>query len=212
MTWRSWSHIHQWSYGFCYSWYFVTQQGLKEACSVTSHGPISCCTFYKGVSGDRIHSRKTSYGVVNTFLNFPFIYNFSLELLVCREHLDYWRIFNLLELLKKIIYSNYCKHRCCFFAAYMLWLSKRVIFGTTTNSKIKLLKDLNFSESLVLGILVFLILFFVLSWTFNRDTSVMKDFHNNYQLSWHKILTQDNMENRTYITHRNTVLSRFVLF
>ena len=45
-------------------------------------------------------------------------------------------------------------------AAYMLWLSKRVIFGTTNNSKIKLLKDLNFSESLVLGILVFLILFF----------------------------------------------------
>ena len=54
-------------------------------------------------------------------------------------------------------------------AAYMLWLSKRVIFGTTNNSKIKLLKDLNFSEeSLVLGILVFLILFLFFIWTFNR--------------------------------------------
>ena len=45
-------------------------------------------------------------------------------------------------------------------AAYMLWLTKRVIFGVTNNSEIKKLNDINKSEIVMLVSLAFLILFF----------------------------------------------------
>ena len=45
-------------------------------------------------------------------------------------------------------------------AAYMLWLTKRVIFGTTNNSEIKNLKDINKSEIVMLVTLAFFVLFF----------------------------------------------------
>ena len=45
-------------------------------------------------------------------------------------------------------------------AAYMLWLTKRVIFGVTNNSDIKNLNDVNKSEIIMLVTLAFLILFF----------------------------------------------------
>ena len=45
-------------------------------------------------------------------------------------------------------------------AAYMLWLAKRVVFGEVKNDKIKALKDMNFSESFVLLLLIFSTLFF----------------------------------------------------
>jgi len=45
-------------------------------------------------------------------------------------------------------------------AAYMLWLAKKVIFGEVKNDKVKILKDVNYSEGFVLSILVILTLFF----------------------------------------------------
>ena len=45
-------------------------------------------------------------------------------------------------------------------AAYMLWLTKRVIFGVTNNSEIKNLNDVNKSEIVMLVTLAFLIVFF----------------------------------------------------
>ena len=45
-------------------------------------------------------------------------------------------------------------------AAYMLWLTKRIIFGVTNNSEIKKLNDVNKSEITMLVTLAFLILFF----------------------------------------------------
>jgi len=45
-------------------------------------------------------------------------------------------------------------------AAYMLWLTKRVIFGVTKNDQIKNLKDINKSEFLMLTILAFLVILF----------------------------------------------------
>ena len=45
-------------------------------------------------------------------------------------------------------------------AAYMLWLTKRVIFGKTINEGIKTLKDTNKLEALMLASLAFLIIFF----------------------------------------------------
>ena len=54
-------------------------------------------------------------------------------------------------------------------AAYMLWLTKRVIFGATTNPEIKKLNDINKSEIIMLITLAFLILFFGLPITINGD-------------------------------------------
>jgi NADH-quinone oxidoreductase subunit M len=45
-------------------------------------------------------------------------------------------------------------------AAYMLWLTKRVIFGVTKNDQIKNLKDMNKSEMLMLIILALLVILF----------------------------------------------------
>ena len=45
-------------------------------------------------------------------------------------------------------------------AAYMLWLTKRVIFGVANNSDVKKINDVNKSEIVMLVTLAFLILFF----------------------------------------------------
>ena len=45
-------------------------------------------------------------------------------------------------------------------AAYMLWLTKRVIFGQIKNDQIKNLKDVNKSELLILIILALLVIIF----------------------------------------------------
>ena len=45
-------------------------------------------------------------------------------------------------------------------AAYMIWLTKRIIFGQTKNEEIKNLKDANRLEVLVLGTLAIFIVFF----------------------------------------------------
>ena len=45
-------------------------------------------------------------------------------------------------------------------AAYMLWLTKRVIFGATNNSDVKSLSDINKSEFIMLASLAFLVIFF----------------------------------------------------
>ena len=45
-------------------------------------------------------------------------------------------------------------------AAYMLWLTKRVIFGVTKNDQIKNLKDVNKPEMLMLILLALLVILF----------------------------------------------------
>ena len=45
-------------------------------------------------------------------------------------------------------------------AAYMLWLTKRVIFGNVNNEQIKNLKDVNNLEKLMLTTLAILVIFF----------------------------------------------------
>ena len=54
-------------------------------------------------------------------------------------------------------------------AAYMLWLTKRVIFGVTNNSEIKKMNDVNKSEIVMLITLAFLILFWILSTPVNGN-------------------------------------------
>ena len=45
-------------------------------------------------------------------------------------------------------------------SCYMLWLTKRVIFGVTNNSEIKNLNDVNKSEIIMLVTLAFSVIFF----------------------------------------------------
>jgi NADH-quinone oxidoreductase subunit M len=45
-------------------------------------------------------------------------------------------------------------------AAYMLWLTKRVIFGVTNNAEVKKMHDVNKTEILMLGILTVLVIVF----------------------------------------------------
>ena len=45
-------------------------------------------------------------------------------------------------------------------AAYMLWLTKRVIFGKTVNEEIKNLKDTNRLEVFMLSLLAFFVILF----------------------------------------------------
>ena len=70
-------------------------------------------------------------------------------------------------------------------AAYMLWLTKRVIFGTTNNSEIKTLNDINKSEIFMLITLAFFVIFFgfypnPLMETFNVSVNSLID---NYQIA-----------------------------
>ncbi len=144
-----------------------TQQGLEGSLfQMISHGLISAALFLSvGVLYDRIHSRKIEDygGVVNYLPKFSLLFIIlalgALGLPGTSGFIGEFLI--LLGAFKKnYLIAIIASIGVVLAAAYMLWLSKRVIFGTTNNSKIKLLKDLNFSESLVLGILVFLILFF----------------------------------------------------
>ena len=70
-------------------------------------------------------------------------------------------------------------------AAYILWLTKRVIFGKTNNTQIKSLKDINFSEMFMLSILAFFVIFFGIYPSPIIDTISVSVEHliNNYQLA-----------------------------
>ena len=70
-------------------------------------------------------------------------------------------------------------------AAYMLWLTKRVIFGVTQNPKIQTLSDVNKSEIIMLVTLAFFVIFFgfypmPLMETFSVSVNGLID---NYQLA-----------------------------
>ena len=70
-------------------------------------------------------------------------------------------------------------------AAYMLWLTKRVIFGTTNNTEIKKLNDVNKSEIVMLAALAFFVIFFgfypmPLMETFSVSVNSLID---NYQIA-----------------------------
>ena len=67
----------------------------------------------------------------------------------------------------------------------MLWLTKRVIFGITENSKIETLSDVNKSEIIMLATLAFFVIFFgfypiPLMETFGTSVNGLID---NYQLA-----------------------------
>jgi NADH-quinone oxidoreductase subunit M len=124
-----------------------------------SHGLISGALFLcVGVMYDRVHSREISAygGVVNTMPKFAaFMVFFALAnaglpgtsgfvgeflVIIAAFKANFWYAF--LAALTLILG-----------AAYTLWLVKRVIFGEVANKDVAELKDLNFREFLILGML-----------------------------------------------------------
>ena len=144
-----------------------TQQGIEGSMfQMLSHGLVSAALFLcVGVLYDRMHSRKISDygGVVNYLPKFSFLFIvFALSALGLPGTSGFIGEFLVLvgAFKKSFILAVLASIGVILAAAYMLWLSKRVIFGETKNSNIKSLKDINMSEGVVLSILVFMTIFF----------------------------------------------------
>ena len=131
-----------------------------------SHGLISAALFLcVGVVYDRLNSRMISTygGLVNYIPKYSFLFLiFALAALGLPGTSGFLGEFLVLT---GTFQKNYTAAMLATFgvvlgAAYMLWLTKRVIFGVTNNSEIKNLSDVNKSEIVMLVTLAFLIIFF----------------------------------------------------
>ena len=145
----------------------ITKQGIEGSIfQMISHGLISAALFLcVGVVYDRLHSRMISTygGLVNYMPKFSFIFIiFILSGLGLPGTSGFIGEFLVLvgAFQKNYLVGILASIGVVLGAAYMLWLAKRVIFGETKNQEIKLLKDLNLSESLMLGLLATVIIFF----------------------------------------------------
>ncbi|MDB9784565.1 NADH-quinone oxidoreductase subunit M, partial [Pelagibacteraceae bacterium] len=137
-----------------------TKQGLEGSIfQMISHGLISAALFLcVGVLYDRLHSRLISVygGVVNYLPKFSFIFIvFVLGGLGLPGTSGFLGEFLVLigAFQKNYLVALLASVGVILGAAYMLWLAKRVIFGETKNTKIKEIKDINFSEGIILSIL-----------------------------------------------------------
>ena len=131
-----------------------------------SHGLISAALFLcVGVVYDRMHSRLIStYGGLVSYLpkySFLFII-FALAALGLPGTTGFLGEFLVLvgSFQKNYLVAMLATVGVVLGAAYMLWLTKRVIFGDIVNKEIKNLKDINKLEIIMLVTLAFLIIFF----------------------------------------------------
>ena len=131
-----------------------------------SHGLISAALFLcVGVVYDRLHSRMISTygGLVNYIPKYSFLFLiFALAALGLPGTSGFLGEFLVLTgtFQKSYLAALLATFGVVLGAAYMLWLTKRIIFGVTNNSDIKKLNDVNKSEILMLASLAFLVLFF----------------------------------------------------
>jgi NADH-quinone oxidoreductase subunit M len=144
-----------------------TKQGLEGSIfQMISHGLISAALFLcVGVVYDRLHSRliSTYGGVVNYLPKYSFLFLvFALAGLglpgtsgFLGEFLVLTGIFQ-----KSYLAAIFATFGVVLGAAYMLWLTKRFIFGETKNIQIKTLKDINILETTMLSILAFFVILF----------------------------------------------------
>ena len=144
-----------------------TKQGIEGSIfQMISHGLISAALFLcVGVVYDRLHSRMIStYGGLVSHLpkySFLFIF-FALAGLGLPGTSGFLGEFLVLAgaYQKNYLVAMLATIGVVLGAAYMLWLTKRVIFGKTTNNEIKNLKDINNSEMLMLVVLALLVVLF----------------------------------------------------
>ena len=144
-----------------------TKQGIEGSVfQMISHGLISAALFLcVGVVYDRLHSRMISTygGLVNYLPKYSFLFIvFALAGLGLPGTSGFLGEFLVLT---AAFQKNYLVAMLATFgvvlgAAYMLWLTKRVIFGVVKNNQIKNLKDVNKSEMIMMIILALLVIFF----------------------------------------------------
>ena len=144
-----------------------TKQGIQGSIfQMLSHGLISAALFLcVGVLYDRTHSRLiSSYGgVVNILPKYSLVFAIFMLGAVGLPGTSGF-VGEILVLLgafqKNFLIAIIASIGLVLGAAYMLWLYKRVIFGKLEKKEIAELKDLNFSEGLILFLLAGLTLFF----------------------------------------------------
>ena len=145
----------------------LTKQGIEGSIfQMISHGLISAALFLcVGVVYDRLHSRLiNSYGGLVSYLpkySILFVV-FALAALGLPGTTGFLGEFLVLvgSFQKNYLVAILATFGVVLGAAYMLWMTKRVIFGGIKNEKIKSLKDTNKLENLMLITLAFLIIFF----------------------------------------------------
>jgi len=145
----------------------LTKQGIDGGMfQMISHGLISAALFLSvGVLYDRTHSRLiNSYGgVVNSIPKYSLVFMiFALAALGLPGTTGFIGEFLVLVgvFQKNYLVALLATTGVVLAAAYMLWLSKRVIFGEIKNSEVKSLKDLNFLESTILFVLALVVIIF----------------------------------------------------
>ena len=170
----------------------LTKQGIEGSIfQMISHGLISAALFLcVGVVYDRLHSRliSTYGGLVNYLPKYSFLFLvFALAGLGLPGTTGFLGEFLILTgtFQKSYLAAMLATLGVVLGAAYMLWLTKRVIFGVTKNSAIETLSDVNKSEIIMLATLAFFVIFFgfypvPLMETFNVSVNSLID---NYQLA-----------------------------
>ena len=145
----------------------LTKQGIEGSIyQMISHGLISAALFLcVGVVYDRLHSRLiSSYGgLVNYLPKYSFLFLvFALAALGLPGTTGFLGEFLILTgtFQKSYFVAMLATVGVVLGAAYILWLTKRVIFGTANNAEIKNLKDLNKVEISMLVALAFFVIFF----------------------------------------------------
>ena len=169
-----------------------TKQGIEGSIyQMISHGLISAALFLcVGVVYDRLHSRliSTYGGLVNYLPKYSLLFLiFALAALGLPGTTGFLGEFLILTgtFQKSYLAAILATLGVVLGAAYMLWLTKRVIFGVTQNPKIQTLSDVNKSEIIMLVTLAFFVIFFgfypmPLMETFSVSVNGLID---NYQLA-----------------------------
>ena len=144
-----------------------TKQGLEGSIfQMISHGLISAALFLcVGVLYDRLHSRliSTYGGVVNYLPKYSlFFLIFALAGLGLPGTSGFLGEFLVLTgtFQKSYLVAMLATFGVILGAAYMLWLTKRVIFGIAKNDEVKNVKDINILEMIMLASLAFFVIFF----------------------------------------------------
>mgnify|MGYP006167872021 CR=1 FL=1 len=179
----------------------LTKQGLEGSVfQMISHGLISAALFLcVGVVYDRLNSRLIStYGGVVSYL--PkyslFFLIFALASLGLPGTSGFLGEFLVLTgtFQKSYLTAMLATFGVVLGAAYMLWLTKRVIFGVVKNNEIKNLKDINILEMIMLGLLAFFVIFFGFYPALLMDT--MSISINNLILNYQTDLVLNMVQNK----------------
>ena len=166
-----------------------TKQGIEGSIyQMISHGLISAALFLcVGVVYDRLHSRMISTygGIVNYLPKYSFLFIvFALAGLGLPGTSGFLGEFLVLTgaFQKSYLVAMLATFGVVLGAAYMLWLTKRVIFGVTNNEEVKKMHDVNKTEILMLGILTFLVIVFGNGGSAAISSHVAVDISKNLKL------------------------------